>query len=510
MTVHRRGQDLLHHERHVALRHGRLEPLVVVQDAREEVSALAKLRDEVDVAVAAAALCLFLLVVDLVQLHDVRVVQRLQQFDLGVDEVALQLRLHRNYLASANELRLPVPHDHHLAEGSRAHVAEKLVVVEYRQAPLIRRKHHLRRQRGRGDAARGAAPRRPPRDRVAARRRLRRGCGRRRRGGGRDRVRGRGRGWGGSGRGSRRLRGLLSNILRGLRLGWGPVAALALVGSLLVARGLTPGARGAGARRGWPRSGRRIRRRRRRRERCGVRFRCLLLLSLLKMVVVPLHDDLPEVPEGDEAALAGEVLEDAGVPLVLGQGHVAEPLEDHCEAGLVLRGIDVPSLLRVDKLERLLAERITQRCPVWRHQAAGRGDRHRNPGRRWRSCTGRHGKDRHRHGRRRGRRHRDGRGRWRRAAGFELKVGRRAELRAGESWQKGEGGLHRGGLLERHGRAEHAVLAWRGLKGGERLLPLRVVRHHGARRMARRHVGVHAHAVAVARNLQGHRRRPIH
>mmetsp|Transcript_29257 Transcript_29257/g.83953 ORF Transcript_29257/g.83953 Transcript_29257/m.83953 type:complete len:334 (+) Transcript_29257:378-1379(+) len=74
VAVLRRRQDLFHHEGDVALRHGLLQPLVVVQDAREQIAALAQLRDHVDVA-RDAALPVPLLVVHLVHLHDVGVVQ---------------------------------------------------------------------------------------------------------------------------------------------------------------------------------------------------------------------------------------------------------------------------------------------------------------------------------------------------------------------------------------------------------------------------------------------------
>jgi len=127
MTILRGRKYLFHHEGRLALRNRFSQPFVVVQNAREEVAALAKLGDEEDIPEPALAT---LLVVDLVHCHNVGMVQGLQQSHLRIDEFSLKSRLYRNVLTSSHLLRLPVSHDHHLAESTSADIAEKLVVVE--------------------------------------------------------------------------------------------------------------------------------------------------------------------------------------------------------------------------------------------------------------------------------------------------------------------------------------------------------------------------------------------
>mmetsp|Transcript_76105 Transcript_76105/g.182011 ORF Transcript_76105/g.182011 Transcript_76105/m.182011 type:complete len:254 (-) Transcript_76105:341-1102(-) len=147
-----RRKDLLHHKGNVALRHRLLQPLVVMQDAGEQVPSLAQLGDQVDVTAGHRAGIRGLFEVHLVHLHDVRVVQRLQQSDLVVHQLALKSCLHCHHLAGPQLLRALVPDKHHLAKRARAHVPAKEVVVEDRQAAHMGREHHLR-----GDVRRGGA-----------------------------------------------------------------------------------------------------------------------------------------------------------------------------------------------------------------------------------------------------------------------------------------------------------------------------------------------------------------
>jgi len=141
VAVVRRRQDLLHHVGDVAFRHRLFEYLVVVQYPRKQIAALAKLCHDVDIAIR-HALLLDLLEVHLMHLHDVWVVQRLQQLDLGVDQVTLHRRL-GHHLAGSQLLGDAVPNDHYLPEGADADVAEELVVVEDCQTPDVCREHHL-------------------------------------------------------------------------------------------------------------------------------------------------------------------------------------------------------------------------------------------------------------------------------------------------------------------------------------------------------------------------------
>mmetsp|Transcript_57275 Transcript_57275/g.125780 ORF Transcript_57275/g.125780 Transcript_57275/m.125780 type:complete len:230 (+) Transcript_57275:846-1535(+) len=136
-------EDLLHHKAHVALGHRLLQPLVVVQDPREEVAAFAKFCDEVNVAIRYATAVELLFEVHLMHLHDVGMVQRLEQSDLRVYELALQSGLHSHHLASTQLLCLLVAHHHHLAKGTGADISEKLIVVEDCQAADVSREHDL-------------------------------------------------------------------------------------------------------------------------------------------------------------------------------------------------------------------------------------------------------------------------------------------------------------------------------------------------------------------------------
>mmetsp|Transcript_118090 Transcript_118090/g.220764 ORF Transcript_118090/g.220764 Transcript_118090/m.220764 type:complete len:202 (-) Transcript_118090:1070-1675(-) len=128
-------QDLLHHVRALALFHWILQPHVMIHDPAIQIATLTQLHDKVDVATS--VLLRVSLEVNLVQFHNVRVIQRFHERDFCLNQSPLAGVMRSDRLASPQRFGAPVFHDHHLAKCPNSYISAELVVVENSKASNI-------------------------------------------------------------------------------------------------------------------------------------------------------------------------------------------------------------------------------------------------------------------------------------------------------------------------------------------------------------------------------------